>query len=687
MPLTLTCVARSSVPHGLSRALLGGVALAHILGSFGCARPSSRPATKDAFGQQHATRLSHSFTETWRAAQMRNRQVGGPLATVQIGGSQGYGRPIRDSALAFLDFRGICTHRIGRADPREAYHRFFPESMGELFDSVRVPRSTDTGYCPHWWNAPQRHSTLVRAQESYFADVDRSLIGTVRAAMMDSLVAHLQRHPFDTVGVAQLARFAIDQGSPLRARAAADACAPTTTFCVRVQALLAYYEGAWHTADSLFTMANHQAPPSCSDSLVVLLVPRYLRDTGCASRTAKESILWWLADPLWGSPVNERRLKHERRLLEISFRRLVGRDEFFDFSAKQWDKALGVLVRYGWPSNFQPCGHCARADRTGYWWGATDDMTWRMGALNYSGDRYATIPPLSVLTEPARSTSSDWALPVYDAQRFRNPWPVEHLRLPYAFRTTERLQWARFYRATAQHAQLVVVAAASPYPHVETPAPPRDAQALIWMPDPSTRVVGTISLATVNTLAATIQMQLQDGVLSLEALPPRAQVWRARFGVPALTVPSSSVFLSDFLVTRPGVSAPLTPERGLVDLLLPSLTLDASQAAIGLYWELYGAPPTDSLTYSLRLRQRDGGTLGEALTRLATFGRLRRDDPQAITWTIPPEVGASSTVRRFTVDLSVAALPPGEYTLEIEAQGRDFLVRSASRELTKTRGP
>lgn len=478
MPLTLTCVARSSVPHGLSRALLGGVALAHILGSFGCARPSSRPATKDAFGQQHATRLSHSFTETWRAAQMRNRQVGGPLATVQIGGSQGYGRPIRDSALAFLDFRGICTHRIGRADPREAYHRFFPESMGELFDSVRVPRSTDTGYCPHWWNAPQRHSTLVRAQESYFADVDRSLIGTVRAAMMDSLVAHLQRHPFDTVGVAQLARFAIDQGSPLRARAAADACAPTTTFCVRVQALLAYYEGAWHTADSLFTMANHQAPPSCSDSLVVLLVPRYLRDTGCASRTAKESILWWLADPLWGSPVNERRLKHERRLLEISFRRLVGRDEFFDFSAKQWDKALGVLVRYGWPSNFQPCGHCARADRTGYWWGATDDMTWRMGALNYSGDRYATIPPLSVLTEPARSTSSDWALPVYDAQRFRNPWPVEHLRLPYAFRTTERLQWARFYRATAQHAQLVVVAAASPYPHVETPAPPRDAQAL-----------------------------------------------------------------------------------------------------------------------------------------------------------------------------------------------------------------
>lgn len=90
--------------------------------------------------------------------------------------------------------------------------------MGELFDSVRVPRSTDTGYCPYWWNAPQRHSTLVRAQESYFADFDRSLIGTVRAAMMDSLVAHLQQHPVDTAAVAQLARFAIDQGSPLRAR-------------------------------------------------------------------------------------------------------------------------------------------------------------------------------------------------------------------------------------------------------------------------------------------------------------------------------------------------------------------------------------------------------------------------------------------------------------------------------------
>ena len=233
----------------------------------------------------------------------------------------------------------------------------------------------------------------------------------------------------------------------------------------------------------------------------------------------------------------------------------------------------------------------------------------------------------------------------------------------------------------------MVVAAGSPYPRAETPLPPSDAQALVWMSDPSTARAGTISLATAEMLAATIRTPLQDGVLSLEALPPRAQVWRARFGVPALTVPSDSVFLSDFLVTRPGVSAPLTPERGLVDLLLPSLTLDASQAAIGLYWELYGAPPTDSLTYSLRLRRRDGGMLGDALTRLATFGRIRRDDPQAIRWTVPPEAGGRNTVRRFTVDLNVSALPPGEYTLEIEAQGRDFLVRTASRELTKTRGP
>jgi hypothetical protein len=79
--------------------------------------------------------------------------------------------------------------------------------------------------------------------------------------------------------------------------------------------------------------------------------------------------------------------------------------------------------------------------------------------------------------------------------------------------------------------------------------------------------------------------------------------------------------------------------------------------------------------------------LGDALTRLATFGRIRRDDPQAIRWTVPPEAGGRNTVRRFTVDLNVSALPPGEYTLEIEAQGRDFLVRTASRELTKTRGP
>jgi hypothetical protein len=638
----------------------------------GCSAAKPR---KPVLSEPQLLARSHAslFITEWRAAQQRSAVISSPLLSVKIGSSS----RLKDSSLVLLDLRGVCT-RLYRADPNEPYARFHSRPIVELVDSIRVPKNTDTAYCPYWWQPAPLLPTLVQQQERFFLPADLTFVRARRAVLLDTLTALSRLAPLDPVIVGQLTRFAIDHGTPERADTAVARCASEVPFCTRLAALLAFHRGEAARAESLFLHARAAAPSACGDSLVRLLAPSLGDpDARCPMTREQDARVWWLADPLWGTPVNERRLEHERRRLDYEIRLAVARDEFFDFSRQQVTTALPALIRYGWPSNFQPRG---LTSRMGLWYyGDTDDTTWTAGALNYSPDRIATVPPARVLDAPTRSTPADWALPVYDPTRFRNPWPREHLRLPVPFRTSERLQWARFYRPDPDSlAQLVLVYARSPYRDPEPPTSD-EAHAFVWMADPTTRRPGTISLATATTLAATLRTPLRDGVASLEALPPRPALWRARFGVPALTPPPSGApFLSDLLLTRPDVSTPQPPEGGLVDYLLSDFTLDPGTSAVGLYWELYRAAPTDTVTYTLLVRRDDGGSLGDALARLLTGGR--REGAQGISWRVPPRA-TPQPYRPATVDLNVAALPPGRYTLSLEARGPAFTAKTEPRML------
>lgn len=673
---------RWRVSHGTAALLACSLIMLAACATTSTSGNGTSPASSQAQRSQLAV---HRFVEQWRGALRESSVQGSPLRSVNHG-TVGYNlRSYSDSSLIFLSVRAVCD----RDDPPEFLSytgRLFPLVYRDLHDSTRVPRSTLLGYCPYWWNVAHSGRTVVQSLEPHFVGAGRATVRALRGALIDSLDQWALRWPDDTVTSGLLVRFALDQEDLSRADDAAARCNSPGSFCLRLRALVALHRDDRIKAESLFHAARtRSAPTACGDPSIAWLAPSLASpDARCLITPTRERQLWWLADPFWGTELNERRLEHERRQVDHDLRRIVRRDELLDYDPRNAEKPHQLLVRYGWPSNFQLFRSFAPGETGINYWGSTDDRSRPIGALNYSPDRYATVPSASILVNPTGSTATDWAVPVYDARKFRNVWPREHMRFPFSFRTSTEVQWARFYRRNDLAPQRLLIAAASPYADPETPTP-RDAEALVWMSDPATRRAGAISLVGAGGLTATVRTPLQNGILSLEALPPRSQVWRARVGVPALTIPSDSIFLSDMLVTMPDIGDKLTPDRGLVDVLLPSLTFRESPPAIGLYWELYGAPPSDSIAYSLRIRRTDGQSLGDALLRVASFGLRKRDDPQAITWTVPPAATDTSSMRHFTVDLNVAALPAGRYVLEIEARGQSFAVRGTRREIELVR--
>ncbi len=126
-----------------------------------------------------------------------------------------------------------------------------------------------------------------------------------------------------------------------------------------------------------------------------------------------------------------------------------------------------------------------------------------------------------------------------------------------------------------------------------------------------------------------------------------------------------------------GDTRPPMPDESLLDRLLGTVTLGATQRRVGLYWETYGVDAGDTVTVTVAVTSdQDIGTLRRLGMTLNVASDPRRS--LQIRWTEPSPQHNTRTlvgpvpVQLRTLVLNLSQLAPGPYllTVSIERPGR-----------------
>src|SRR5712691_2740165 len=245
---------------------------------------------------------------------------------------------------------------------------------------------------------PPESDRITRARERLLATLD-----TAAAAL-----------PGDAWIAGQRVRYQLQSGRPADALAPARACRAVPWWCQALTGLALHVAGDFGGADSAYRAALDAMPPDerCrwSDISVLLdgtLAQRYRR-LPCDERGAFEERLWWLAQPLYSLPGNDRHTEHLAR----ATRARIERDARSTPRVSWGDALREVMVRFGWPSYWtqQPVmpGGFAQPPITGH----------------EPQPAFHFLPDAPAFDDPASSSTQDWML---DAHRAR-----EHYAAPYA---------------------------------------------------------------------------------------------------------------------------------------------------------------------------------------------------------------------------------------------------------------
>jgi hypothetical protein len=171
----------------------------------------------------------------------------------------------------------------------------------------------------------------------------------------------------------------------------------------------------------------------------------------CAARDSVSARVWWVSDPLWIEPGNERRVEHDARRTLVRLRAALSEDERHYWQPLDGGDALiEMVVRYGWPSRSVWGGRHEDANHTGWLAGRGSAGSPPYVTAEYVGERPHVVPPLRIALDPSSARGADWQLHPADVSRPGRWWPTEH----YARRAGPLVQlaegqWALFRRRDA----------------------------------------------------------------------------------------------------------------------------------------------------------------------------------------------------------------------------------------------
>ncbi|HYV98361.1 MAG TPA: hypothetical protein VE967_12950 [Gemmatimonadaceae bacterium] len=557
------------------------------------------------------------------------------------------------------------------------------------------------GACPSW-----TLSTPIPFDESIDHDAAvgsvRDAVRASRASLIALFDAAARAAPGNDWIAGQRVRLLVDQGEFALAESAARACrARSVSLCGMLLGYVIGAHGDLPRADSVFTATLGAMPLAerCAWSDVRTLFDgaarRSYEHASCAERDSVSRIVWWLADPLYIVPRNERRAEHYVRVVLARLRAAAERDERFDWNDETGGDALReMVIRYGWPSYLYYGGPGLDGSHSGYLGVHGSPRHEPYTTFEYTPGRIHLVPEFHAIADPPHAASTDWTITEQHADAKANGYAVDRVSSAIRRMNTRLNAWwpAELFVPALPLAQLpdgmhaffrrdttAILATAADLVASELGRPDSSEvrARFIMSPRPdSMRVMATVTAKIGSTLAMRAELGREFGVAGIEVDPtstlPGA---RTRFGVappPTLAwLDRGEIAISDVAllkVPRADRELPTDP-----DVLLPAM-LGSSTLGKGdrfaIYWETYGIAPYDSTEFAVWIeRVTPQGILRRFGIRLSVATDL--NTPVSHSWmefgpntrrTVIP--GRVPIVGRSLL-LDASHLPPGDYWLDV----------------------
>jgi hypothetical protein len=475
-------------------------------------------------------------------------------------------------------------------------------------------------------------------REDYVVPDEGNDIRTARAELLRDLEKASATLPGDDWIIGQRIRYLLESHDTA-AIGIARSCHASKWWCEALLGLSLHVSGNFAAADSAFAIAldDMSSPTRCQWTNLTPLLDDEIRGTyrkmQCAQRDSINPRIWWVADPLYLTPGNERRTEHYSRVMHTALQK----DARNTYGLNWGDDLAELILRFGWADKWtqQPPTNLAL--------GAQPSIT---GHEREPGFHFflPQRPPDSL-----RSITDS----LFDLYQF----PPREQYAPAYTRALVRLdaQVARFRRGDSTR-----VVAAYDVTADTIFGRRKFVAALIAMGDESATPVrnDVAESPAKNVLWVTTPWKSQlIGVELLAADSAGAARWRSGFS--EIPLDSVRISVSDLLFVDGGPSLPADLDDAIARA--HGGTKFRRDTRIGLFWELYGKAPVDStLPVSLTIAPIDEGFLRRAFRALRLAPKLT---PLNIRW---QENGASGVLSARSVLLDLSLVPAGRYAVKLE---------------------
>lgn len=474
--------------------------------------------------------------------------------------------------------------------------------------------------------------------------------------MLDTAAAQL---PGDDRIAAQRVRFAIDDGDQVGAVKAAAACERPEGYCGMLRALVLFRAARIAQADSAFldAVALMPAPDRCAWNDIGVLMEteqrRAYTEMSCAERAELNARFWWLADPLWLEPGNERRAEQYARKTLVTMLAPLGEDERQHWRPGKGGEAVAEsLLRYGWPTQMWWNGH--RTDEGHDTWllrVAGADTAQPYVVREYSRDRLHTVPSAAALQAPLQAQATDWTLNGLPADA--NWWPREHFGRDIGAIVQLPPGQSGMLRRRAS-TQYVLATDLDPALLKRRAGEPARGTLFASRTPSDLRGAGDFAARIGRPLVVNAALEPGPVLLGVElAGDLQHAAGRTRFSAhiaPPLSALAGAKAVSEpLLIDPPADALGAIPAEAAVARMYGSTSF-ARVRRIGVYWEGYGFAATDTLEITLALSREDKPGIFERVS--SGFGLWGDEGGRAdIRWTEVP--GGGRTIVRMEGDVAV----------------------------------
>ncbi|HEV2018672.1 MAG TPA: hypothetical protein VGQ98_10245 [Gemmatimonadaceae bacterium] len=447
--------------------------------------------------------------------------------------------------------------------------------------------------------------------------------------------------------IGQRIRYLVE-GHDSSAISAARSCKATKWWCDALVGLALHVNGNYAAADSAFSVAlgKMPSPTRCHWLNLSPLLDDDLRGTyrkmSCAQREAADARIWWVADPLYITPGNERRTEHFSRVLHTALQQ----DAANTYGSRWGGDLAELILRFGWAEKW------------------TQEPVGSMQGAQVSVTGHEPEPGFHFfLTQRAPDTLAQIVDSLFEIRQFP---PREQYAPPYARSFTGLdAQVARFRRGDSTR-----IVAAYDVSADTIFGRHKFAAALVAMGNeaapPSISEVEESPARNVITVSTPWKSQL-IGVELLAKDSAGAARWRTGFA--EIPLDSGKISLSDLLFVDGGPSLPSDLSEAIP--LAHGGTRFRRDKQVGLFWELYGKTPADSaLPISLTITPIDEGFFRRAFRALRIVPKVA---PLNIRW---QENGASGVLSARSVLLDLSLMPAGKYAVKLEVGNFPLAVAS-----------